>query len=93
MEVIRRKPTPWQAGPGLQNTASDMSDFCIPRHPSNKPVDMAFADSSVRIVGLKELYRLQWSTTFDTTYQDKVDLVCGLDVLVISDEIQTMSAF
>jgi len=60
-------------GPGLQNTASDMSDFCIPRHQGKRPVNMAFVDSSVRIVGLKELYRLKWSTTFDTTYQDQVN--------------------
>ncbi len=60
-------------GPGLQNTSSDMTDICIPRHPGNKPVNMAFIDASVRTVGLKELYRLNWSTTFDTTYQDKLN--------------------
>jgi prepilin-type N-terminal cleavage/methylation domain-containing protein/prepilin-type processing-associated H-X9-DG protein len=60
-------------GPGIQNTSSDMSDFCIPRHTGQKPLNMSFVDGSVRNVGLKELYRLNWSTTFDTTYQDKVN--------------------
>lgn len=60
-------------GPGIQNTASDMSDFCIPRHAGARPVNMSFADSSVRIVGLKELYRFNWSTVFNTSYQDQVN--------------------
>ena len=34
---------------------------------------MTFVDSSVRNVGLKELYRLNWSTVFDTSYQDTVN--------------------
>jgi prepilin-type N-terminal cleavage/methylation domain-containing protein/prepilin-type processing-associated H-X9-DG protein len=59
--------------PGRQDPASNMSNFCIPRHSGRKPVTIAFADASVRFVGLKELYRLNWSTTFDTTYQDKVN--------------------
>ena len=60
-------------GPGIQNEASDMTDFCIPRHGSKKPVNMAFVDNSVRNVGLREMYRLKWNTMFDITYQDKVN--------------------
>jgi prepilin-type N-terminal cleavage/methylation domain-containing protein/prepilin-type processing-associated H-X9-DG protein len=64
---------PLPNGPGIQNTASDMSDFCIPRHGGRRPLNMAFVDNSVRNTGLKELYRLHWSTVFDITYQDKVN--------------------
>ncbi len=60
-------------GPGLQNPASDMSNFCIPRHNSKRPLTMTFVDASSRYVGLKELYRLKWSTTFDIYYQDQVN--------------------
>jgi prepilin-type N-terminal cleavage/methylation domain-containing protein/prepilin-type processing-associated H-X9-DG protein len=58
---------------GTQITGNDMSDFCFPRHSGAKPNNMAFIDGSVRGVGLKELYRLNWNTQFDTTYQDKVN--------------------
>jgi prepilin-type N-terminal cleavage/methylation domain-containing protein len=62
-------PAPPQVGD--QNQSSGMTDFCIPRHGSLKPTDMVFVDGSARFVGLKELYRLNWSTVFDTTYQDR----------------------
>jgi prepilin-type N-terminal cleavage/methylation domain-containing protein/prepilin-type processing-associated H-X9-DG protein len=58
--------------PGDQSAGRvDMSNFSIPRHAGKKPVNIAFVDSSVRPVGLKELYRLNWSTIFDTTYADQ----------------------
>jgi prepilin-type N-terminal cleavage/methylation domain-containing protein/prepilin-type processing-associated H-X9-DG protein len=58
--------------PGDQSAgAVDMSNFSIPRHGGKRPVNIAFVDSSVRPVGLKELYRLNWSTIFDTTYADQ----------------------
>jgi prepilin-type N-terminal cleavage/methylation domain-containing protein len=51
--------------------AGGISDFCcIVRHPGKKPSDMAFVDCSVRNVGLKEMFRFNWSTTFDVTYAD-----------------------
>ncbi len=61
--------------PGTQvmTANGDMSDFTIPRHDSNKPLDFCFADGSVRKVGLRECWRLQWSTVFDITYQDKIN--------------------
>lgn len=58
---------------GDQDQASNMTDFCIPRHNGPKPTDMTFLDGSARFVGLKELYRLKWSTTFDTSYQDRLN--------------------
>lgn len=58
---------------GTQIQGQDMTDFCIPRHGGPKPTDIVFIDGSARPVGLKELYRLQWSTTFDTAYQDKLN--------------------
>jgi len=42
-----------------------MSSFCIPRHSSRTPVNMAFIDASVNPVGLRELWQLPWSKTFD----------------------------
>jgi prepilin-type N-terminal cleavage/methylation domain-containing protein len=61
--------------PGTQVTTAngDMSNFTIPRHDSNKPLDFCFADGSARKVGLKECWRLQWSSVFDITYQDKIN--------------------
>ncbi|HWD21218.1 MAG TPA: prepilin-type N-terminal cleavage/methylation domain-containing protein [Verrucomicrobiae bacterium] len=60
-------------GPGQQNdTSGGLQDFCLPRHPSKKPVNISFADNSVRKVGLKELWRLHWSSIFNTTYADQV---------------------
>jgi prepilin-type N-terminal cleavage/methylation domain-containing protein/prepilin-type processing-associated H-X9-DG protein len=50
---------------GWQITTSDMTVFCIPRHTGKKPVNLAFADNSVRIVGLKQLWQLPWSATYN----------------------------
>ena len=47
---------------------SGMSNFSIVRHNGHSPVDMCFADSSVRDVGIKELWTLNWSRSFNTTY-------------------------
>jgi hypothetical protein len=59
--------------PGQQSVTDDMSNFAIPRHDGNRPVNVTFLDSSVNATGLKQLWRLNWSTTFDTTYQDTVN--------------------
>jgi prepilin-type N-terminal cleavage/methylation domain-containing protein/prepilin-type processing-associated H-X9-DG protein len=63
--------------PGTEGTEATtggpggISDFCsVVRHPGKKPVNMTFVDCSVRPVGLKEMFRFNWSTTFDTTYAD-----------------------
>jgi prepilin-type N-terminal cleavage/methylation domain-containing protein len=56
-----------------QSQTADMSNVCITRHDGRNPVTMSFLDSSVNPVGLKQLWRLNWSTVFDTTYQDKLN--------------------
>ena len=68
-EHIDEKPP----APGTQIIGQDMTDFCIPRHAGRKPLNMTFVDASVRIVGLKELYRLKWNPTFDIAYQDQLN--------------------
>jgi prepilin-type N-terminal cleavage/methylation domain-containing protein/prepilin-type processing-associated H-X9-DG protein len=57
--------------PGWQSVNDDMSNFALPRHEGGRPVNVAFVDSSVNPTGLKQLWRLNWSTDFDITYQDK----------------------
>ena len=49
-------------------SGNGMSNFSIPRHAGRSPVDICFADSSVRTVGLKELWTLSWSRSFNTAY-------------------------
>ncbi len=44
---------------------SDMSIYCIDRHQGG--INMTFMDESVRKVGLKELWRLKWHRTFNTS--------------------------
>ncbi len=44
-----------------QNTANvNMDAFCLARHTGRSPMNMVFMDASVRNVGLKELWTLQW---------------------------------
>ena len=47
-----------------QANAICMRRFCIGRHAGT--VNMVFADSTVRSVGLKELWTLKWHRTFET---------------------------
>jgi hypothetical protein len=47
-----------------------ISDFCLARHGSKKPIDMAFVDGAVRSSGLKEMWHYNWSQMFDITYAD-----------------------
>ena len=42
-----------------------ITDFCITRHDGRRPVVMTFLDSSVRSVGLKELWTLNWSPAYN----------------------------
>lgn len=44
----------------------EMKRFCLDRHDGF--VNSVFMDWSVRRVGLKELWRLKWHRSFDTTY-------------------------
>ncbi len=64
---------PPKKGVQVSGANGEMSNFCIPRHAGRRPVDMSFADSSVRIVGLRELWRLKWNQTFDIDYRDRLN--------------------
>jgi prepilin-type N-terminal cleavage/methylation domain-containing protein/prepilin-type processing-associated H-X9-DG protein len=57
---------------GVQVTGArgEMSNFCLPRHPGKRPVNMTFADSSVRGSGVREQWRWKWHQQFDTTVMD-----------------------
>ena len=57
----------------IEGTQGDMSLYSITRHDGQRPVTMSFVDSSVRSVGLKELWTLGWSTTFDTNYANRLN--------------------
>jgi prepilin-type N-terminal cleavage/methylation domain-containing protein/prepilin-type processing-associated H-X9-DG protein len=60
-------------GVQVAGAGDDMSNFCLPRHPGRRPVNMTFADSSVRGIGIKEQWRLKWNQQFNTTYMDSVN--------------------
>ena len=59
--------------PNQQSQTSDMSNVCITRHPGERPLDVSFLDASGTTVGLKQLWRLNWSTTFNTAYADSMN--------------------
>ena len=48
-----------------QSQTSDISNFCITRHDGSRPVDKAILDYSVGNVGLKQLWKLNWSTAYN----------------------------
>jgi len=59
-------PRPLDYGWGSQSIGGDeMNHFCIDRH--NGWTNLAFADWSVRHVGLKELWTLRWHREYDTS--------------------------
>jgi hypothetical protein len=60
-----RNSDPLPAALNQQGQNSDISNFCITRHDGRKPVVMTFLDSSVRSVGLKELWTLNWSPAYN----------------------------
>jgi prepilin-type N-terminal cleavage/methylation domain-containing protein len=53
--------------PGSVNVGDEMASFCIPRHAGRNPINMACVDGSVHQMGLRQLWTLHWSRTFDTT--------------------------
>jgi prepilin-type N-terminal cleavage/methylation domain-containing protein/prepilin-type processing-associated H-X9-DG protein len=53
--------------PGTCNVGDELPSFSIPRHSGRNPADMAFIDGSVSFVGLRQLWILPWSQTFNTT--------------------------
>ena len=50
---------------GGTSPSGEMNHFCTNRH--NGSINMIFLDSSIRKVGLKELWTLKWHPEFDTT--------------------------
>ena len=54
---------PLDFGWGNQGTTNEMNHFCIDRH--NGWTNMLFMDWSVRPVGLKELWTLEWHRDYD----------------------------
>jgi hypothetical protein len=56
-----------------QLQTSDMSNWCLTRHNGRNPVDMSFVDSSIIPVGLKQLWGLNWSPSFNTSYQSQLN--------------------
>jgi prepilin-type processing-associated H-X9-DG protein len=46
---------------------ASMPSFCIPRHSGRSPLNICFIDGSVSPVGLRQLWQLPWSKTFDPT--------------------------
>src|SRR6185312_6445899 len=50
---------------GNCNVGDEMGSFCIPRHQSRSPLNMANIDGSVGQMGLRQLWNLPWSRTFD----------------------------
>lgn len=57
---------------GECNVGDAMGSFCIPRHTGRYPINMAFVDGSVNEMGLKQLWQLPWSTTFNPTLGPKI---------------------
>jgi prepilin-type processing-associated H-X9-DG protein len=56
-------PPPYEGAPRVTTIINEMNHFCINRH--NGFVNGLFFDSSVRTVGLKELWRLKWHRKYD----------------------------
>jgi prepilin-type N-terminal cleavage/methylation domain-containing protein/prepilin-type processing-associated H-X9-DG protein len=58
----------WTVGAGTPgstgNNNGGMSNFSLLRHAGRRPVNLCFADGSVRAAGLRELWSLQWSRNF-----------------------------
>jgi prepilin-type N-terminal cleavage/methylation domain-containing protein/prepilin-type processing-associated H-X9-DG protein len=59
---LGQQATPPNADP------ANMSNYDIPRHTGKRPINMTFIDGSVNIVGIKEIWTLPWSKTYDTQY-------------------------
>jgi len=58
-------PASTNAPPAYDGARSNQMQFsCINRHPGH--INGLFLDWSVRKIGLKELWVLKWSRTFDT---------------------------
>lgn len=65
-------PVPTDAPPnhsGECDVGARLPSFCIPRHTGKTPLNMAFIDGSVRNAGLRELWQMPWSKTFDPSQE------------------------
>jgi len=63
-------PAPTDTPPtaaGYCDVHAAMPSFCIPRHSGRTPLNMTFIDGSVNPVGLKQLWQLPWSKTYDAS--------------------------
>ncbi len=58
----------YPAHPGDCNVGDEMPTFCIPRHTGRSPVNMTYIDGSVANTGLRQLWQLPWSKTYDPTH-------------------------
>jgi len=47
------------------NVGASMGSFAIARHGGRNPTDMAFVDGSVNYMGLRQLWTLPWSRTYN----------------------------
>ena len=56
---------PPPANPGECDVNATTQSFCTIRHGGRSPSNMAFIDGSVSNVGLRQLWQLPWSQTFD----------------------------
>ncbi len=64
---VALNPTPNDSPPqieGARSSTQQMQFSCIDRHVEN--INGLFLDFSIRKIGLKELWTLRWSKTFDT---------------------------
>lgn len=52
---------------GTCGVGDELPSFSIPRHSGINPLNMAFIDGSVSTVGLRQLWTLPWSQTFNTS--------------------------
>lgn len=52
--------------PGNCGVGDELPSFSIPRHSGINPLDMAFIDGSASSIGLRQLWTLPWSQTFNT---------------------------
>ena len=51
----------------LSTANGEFSDWLITRHDGRRPLTISFIDASVRPVGFRELWSLNWSSIFNTT--------------------------
>jgi len=78
---------------GTGATGGLMGYFCIPRHGNGDSINGAFVDRSIRAIGLKELWLLRWSRTYDlaAARQNEPDWSTGTGWMVPLPEADFLS--